>query len=354
MKKPPFALRLLLGLISFVLCICLFVTAIAGIMLANVRSIVSKDTLQKLISDLMFKPVASHQVPAALPQLGSFHHIRLENAPDEFLAESAKPGLVVEWVYGFLQEQMGEEFDLTYEHINNFFEESTAKDFLSEKIAAVISDACTGEQTVSITSEEISGLIAENKELIEKHFGITLTEETLQNLDAWVEETGLVEQLSAEGIANMLGEISEGGMEPLHTGVDSLMYVMKAVTGDEKLHIPTVMEAARFMISDTVLFAVIGVAAALLALLVLVNLVQIHKGLIDGGITLIFAGGIMLAPAALSSVLSGALPGTAGKLMLHLLNATIPAALITLGIAVALLAGGIVLRVLLPKRKAHA
>ena len=69
---------------------------------------------------------------------------------------------------------------------------------------------------------------------------------------------------------------------------------------------------------------------------------------------LIFAGGIMLAPAALSSVLSGALPGTAGKLILHLLNATIPAALVTLGIAVALLAGGIVLRVLLPKRKALA
>lgn len=353
MKKPPLIIRFLLSVVSFVLCVCLFVAAIAAILIADVRALTGKETLQKLISDLMFTPMASRQIPAAAPQLFSLHQIRLNSEP---VAETQDVGPVVEWVYSFLQEQLGEEFDLTYDHVNAFFEESTAKDFLSEKIAAVISDTITGEQTTSITNEEIAALIAENKDLIEKHFGVAITEEQMQNLTNWVEETGLTQKLSQEGIATMLGSASEGGSEPVCTGVASVKYVFDAIASGEKLHIPTTLAAARFIISDTVMYTILGICILLIGLLVAANLIQIHKGLISGGVTLLLAGVIMVIPALLSSTLVGAgfLPGALQKLVQHMLNTTMPAALVTLGAAVALLAGGITLACVLPKRKALA
>lgn len=348
MKKPTFALRLLLGIVSFVLCLCLFVSAIAAIVIADVRTVIDKDNLKKLVNDLMFSPMAARQIPASSPRLATLHHIRLSE-PSSQNDEAA--GLVVEFVYDFLREQMGEEFDLTYDHVNAFFEESTAKEFLSEKIAAVISDACTGESETSITNEEIADLIRENKDLVQEHFGITLTEEKMQNLTTWVEESGLTQKLSQEGIMTMLGT---GAEEPAVTGVASIKHIYDAVTGSAKLHIPTAIEAARFVTSDAVLFSILGICALLIGLLVLTNMTRIHLGLINSGSTLLAAGGIMLIPAAFSSVIAGLLPGTAGKLVLYLLNATVPAGLVTLALAIILIAAGIVLRYVLPKRKTLA
>lgn len=347
MKKPPAIVRFFLSIISFVLCVCLFVAAIGTIVIADVRALTGKDTLKDIISDMMFSPVASRQIPAAAPQLAGLHQIRMD---ENFTMSDAKPNAMVEWMYGFLSEALGAEANMTYEQVNAFFEASTAKDFLSEKVAGIISDIYTGEQTTTITAEELTALVAENRDLIQSQFGVTLTDEQLQGLTAWVEESGITQMFTQEGIAGLLGE-NMG--EPLCTGVESLYYVFAAITGDAEMHLPTLLEAARFLASDTVMYGLLGLCAALLALLVLVNLVQIHVGLIDGGITLFFAGGLMLLPSVLSSFLVGGyLPTNYQSLLQHLLGATMPAAVVTVVAGVVLIAGGIVLRILLPKRRA--
>lgn len=333
-RKPSLGVRFLLATISFVLSFCLFFTAMGAMFVLNARSFTDKDTLQNTITK-----------------------IAQDNTE-----------VLVEFVYSFLEEQLGEDSPVSVEQVEAFLAESTITDFLSEKIAAVVSSVYNGDNAPVITEEEVAEQLQENAALIEKHFEVTISEENIQEITNMVKESGVLDMLNPENILALLNQSesqipgndnisddilgdfaqsggsssSEAAASDIPTGFDSLEAIVNSVIGGEMPGIPLLLEAARFLTSDTILFGAIGISILLIALLIVVNIKQIHLGLIKSGIPVLIAGGLMLLPVALSSVISQTVDKTIGNLLLAFISATIPIGATAAGIGLALIIGGIV------------
>ncbi len=327
-QKPSLGVRFLLATISFVLSFCLFFTAMGAMFILNVRTFTSKNTLQNTIN-----------------------HVVEENTE-----------AIVDLAYNFLNEQLGEENPVSREQVAAFLVESSVMDFLAEKVAAAVDAVYNGSSAPIITSEEVTELVQENAALIEKHFEVSVSEDNLQDMTDWVEESGILDMLTPEYLQSLLsgeasrlpgnpdddivGDFGQGGSSssnaPASAGIDSINAILDTVQGGQLPSLPQLLEGARFLTSDTILYTVIGIAVFLVALLIVVNMKQIHLGLIKSGIPVLIAGGLMLLPVALSSVISQAVDKTVGNLLLSFISATIPIGATAAGIGLALIIGGIV------------
>lgn len=347
MKKPSAGVRFLLGFLSIVLCICLFFAVIATILILDVRTAAGKDNLQNIVSEILFAPVAARRIPArgmADPGAGSAirqNHIRLSPVQDAPTAQDPE-SLISGWVKDVISSgQLGEDSTITYEQVMSFIEESTAKEFLSEKIASAVNDYYTGNSTTTITDEEIRDLIDENKDLIQKHFDVTLTDEHMGQMLEWVETSGVTQYVSAENINVLLGIDPN---TPVPEGADSISAVMNGIlNGGKGINVASVIAAVRYLTSDTALLIAIGVCLLLMGLLMLTNCTRIHLGLIYSSITILLAGCVMLIPFALSDLISSLIGVKYGPLIQQLLQSTGIVSGIILGIGIALLVTGIVI-----------
>lgn len=341
-KRPHFLVRLLLALVSFVLSTCLFVTAMGAMFILNARSFTDKDTLQHTITQ-----------------------IAKDNTE-----------IMVDLLHDFLSEQMPEDAPISKEQVDAFLAESTITDFIADKVATIVSSAYNGETAPIVTVEEVADQLQTNAELIEKHFEVTVSEENIQEVTGWVEESGILDLFNAENLQNLLnqgsgqimpdgfvngdmfenfgqssgGSGSEDAQVPeaapetaaVPTGFDSLQAIVTTVESGNLPSFSLLLEAARFLTSDTALFTVIGVSVLLIALLILVNIAQVHLGLIKSGIPVLIAGGIVLLPVILGSVITQSVDATVGRLVTSFFSATIPIGATTIAIGLALIIGGIV------------
>jgi len=343
-KKLPLGVRFLLGLISFLLCICLFVATVATILVMDLRAIVDKDNLQNMINEILFSPIASQQLP--IRGMGIDVTLRQNDIRLADVSQVQTPsveegvGMVVDLVYDLIQEQMGDELGVTYEQVASFFEESTAKEFVSDKLSSIIYDCYTGEITTTITPDEIQELIVENKSLLQEHFNLTISEEDLSSAVQWVQESGALDIITEENIENVLGISLD---TPAPEGADSITNIIGSISNGEEVDVAAIMAAFRFITSDTALYALIGVCVALSLLLMLVNCTRVYLGFIDSGIAVILAGLIMMIPSAFADMLAELVGGPVGRVVQLFTQATGPVSTTAAGIGLALLVLGIVI-----------
>jgi hypothetical protein len=358
-KKPPVFVRVLLGIVSVLLCVALFVGIFTAMVIGNIRVMTSKDNLQTFFSELLFA-VPKKSAPVILRQGIGVGGVRLDEA-EAGLPESQQ--MVVDFLFDMLQEQMGEEMPIDKESVEALLSESTVPEFLSEKMASIMSDVLTGEATTTITADEIVELVEENKTLIEDVIGMEITQEHLDAVTQWVEEAdisntvqevvkgnlGFKDNAGAQPEGGDLGVVDGsqgsmlGGVLSGQTSLDSVM------NGD----IQTLLALFREVTSTNVLLTVLGGCAVLILLLFLANYWKLHAALRGVGITSMIASLPFCIPTALVFAVPSLFEVPGLNIVVMLLRLT---AVVSFGVfagGVAMLVGSIVWGSL-SKKKARA
>lgn len=354
MKKLPLGIRILLGFISFLLCVALFVTTICTALLGDLSVAFRKDNLQKLITQTLFSNAISRQIPPASGVSGGHPHLAapvikpdsLTVLPDEADAGAPSTSALVEWIYntmteGLPKEDMEDEAFPTLEEVQSFVEESTLSDFLAEKSASLVSDIITGENTTTLTVDEIKQQLENNAALIEKTFGIPMDAEVISQITTAMAETPVIKQIQEEGVNSIVqdlvdsGAISIPGMAPVNPESGNAGSDSTGSTGNSGgLSVPNspmaIINTLRSIVSTTTLLIMIGICLALIGLLLLVNMKQIWVGVRKAGFTIGLASlplcavtiVALFATDTLNDILGGATPLFKG--IMFIVNLTVP------------------------------
>ena len=353
--------KILLAIVSFLLCLVLFASTLVTMLVADVKVATNKDNLQSLIKQTLSAPVQQITLGPVSAAAGADADISVGGVD--------LSGMLVEFAYEALKEQAGDELPLTVEELTEFVEKSTIKDFISEKSAAIISDIYTGENTVNISSQEVEQLLTENKEVIEEYFDVELDTEMIQQVNQAIDEIPVMQQIREEGIASVI--VSSGAVAPdEETSVDikdtwygklpGFSAHIEAGGSSTIMNNPTaiILEVVRYYTSDAILWLCIGACAVLVGLLFLCAWNKPYKAMTKSGITFLVAGAIFLIPTLIAwlspttwlETLSFApMVGPVSRFILMLTGGVCGG---VAGLGVALIAGGIVLKVFMKKTAA--
>lgn len=334
-KKLSGGVRFLLGFLSLILCVVLFVSTLASMLVANAQLILTKDNMKAIVSQILFSMDAPAAPVRPAPLAAGVHTGRLDDAMPDFgdmsMEDMENPSAITEMVYGMLQEQFGEDVPLSYEAVEEFIEESTLTEFMSEKVAGIVSDIVTGESTTTITGEEIAQLIEENSQLIKDTFDVEITQEMVQDISSWVEENDIMSSVT-EIVSKELGPIKGGNT---YEDDDIISGTAGALEGAMSGDLSAILALVRIFTSNQMLFSCIGVCAVLIVLLLVINIKQLHTGLKWIGVPLMLAGLFASIPVIITYAIPSMFVGPLA-IVTTVLQITAP---VTLGVCV----GGIVL-----------
>lgn len=363
MKKMNLGIRFVLGFVSVILCILLVVATLTTAILADLNVVFQKDNLQKLLTEALFTSATARRPAPGIP--GNGHGgpavqrfpMRLDEATLTTGAETGDNSAIVEWIYGTLTDQFGEENLPSLEVVQEFVEESTVTDFLTDKTASIISDVITGSSNTTITTEEIQGLLEDNAQIIQDTFGIEMNEEVITQVVTVVEQNEVVKAIQEEGVTAVVQQMVESGALDIPTEFLP-MPNRPGDTADGTAANPmmSLLQTIQSVVSVSTLLIAIGVCVFLIALLMVTNLKRIWIGINNTGISLTVAGGILMIPTCLlwfaADLLTDLLKdaGPVGKIVLYVLKSTAPIHIGIFAGGIVLIVGGCVLRTILKKK----
>lgn len=349
--------KILLAIVSFVLCVVLFASTLVTMLVADVKVATNRDNLQNLISQTL-------SVPA---QQTTLRPVQLAAGAGFDASSGDISGALVEYAFQALQDSTGGELNITLDQVKEFVEESTLKDFIADKSAGIISDIYTGEKTTTLSADEIVQLVTENKDLIKEHFDLEIPEDALDELKAELNNMPVLQQIQEQGIAGILME--SGAVAPDeetdNTDIGDTWYgklpgfgshIESSNIGNNPVALA--LELVRFYTSDAILWLCIGVCAALIGLLFLCAWNKPYKAMVKSGITLFVASAGFLTPTLIAWLAPATWMGLfsfepmVGSVSRFILMLTGGVCGTVAGLGVALIAGGIVVMVLMKKKKA--
>lgn len=376
-KRFPLGVRLLLGVISLLLCVLLFVSTFVTILLADFRVLTSKDGLQKLIMQIMFPTVSAPANPIHAPGGITVNGSGIVLAEPEVISNTPSD-LVIEALFEMFSDALGDEVPVSVEQVKELVHESSIPEFFSEQIAGAVSSAIAGEEITSIiATEELVNLVTENKELIETTFEVEITEEQIDQVEQWVEENEVVvaadneikkflgfaptqetPDTDGEGTENPDTDGEDTENPPISTGTaqtaDGFAILSQLLaTGDfSALTVPQIFAIIRAITSNTVLMGLIGLCLAITGLLFVTKWGRPWAALRSSGGIYIAVGGLYLIPTALSVFVPDLFVsmGIVGTIVQALLSVASIVPILVFAFGVILTVVGIVLRILLKKR----
>ena len=351
-KKPPVVVRVLLGLVSIILCLALFCTTVLTMVITDLKVLTSKDNLQTFISQLIFAAPKKNS-PVYLFQAAGVGGVRLDDAeiPEGTQDESESTQFIVDILFDYLETELGDEMTISKEDVGALLEESTIPEFVSDKMASMASDIITGESTTDITKDEILDLVEENKEIIEDVIGEELPAEVIEQIANVAEENNVAETVK-EAVEVKLGLRPAPGT-PEDEGVSIRPVIKENVvqgvlsgkhTMDDVLNggIPTMLAAFREITSTTVILSLLGVCLVLIGLLFATNYWKLHAALRSAGITLMMAAMPFVAAMVTVQAVPALFADPAMKIVALVIQATGVVSLGTFGGGLAMLIGSIV------------
>lgn len=313
-KKPHVAVRVLLGILSVILCLALFCTTVVTMVVTDLKVLTSKDGLQTIITQLVFAG-SQKKAPVYHFQAAGVGGIRLDEPeiPEGGLPDGGSTDFIVDFLYDYLSKEIGEELDISKEEVGALLEESTIPEFVTDKMSSMVSDIITGESTTEITKDEILDLVEENKQIIEDVIGQELPQEVIEQIANVAEENNVAETVK-EAVEIQLG------LKPAPGGTDDGEASFKPVikenviqgvlsgesTIDDVLNggIPAMLALLREITSTTVILSLLGVCLVLIGLLFAANYWKLHAALRGAGISLMLAA----LPFAAATVVVQAVP----------------------------------------------
>ena len=357
-KKLPIGIRILLAFLSVLLCVALFATTLVTILVTDLKVVTSKDGLETIITQALFPKSSSSRV---IPKLAGGSAVSGFGALGSL--EGMDQGLLVDALYGMMEEQFGDELPISKDAVAELLEESTIPEFISDKAASIISDVITGENTTTITKDEVIQLIEDNADLIEEKLNITIEQEHIDAIGGWIEESEVLDNVQEsiqEGIQEAIGITPETTPDS-STGTDSTDVPTKKPAGTildlvgPEASTPTNFAEGLAMLkaasSTESLLICVGACLFLFALLLLTHWGRPFAAVRSAGIPVMIAGLFMTLPGLVVSFVLGDDPIMA--IVQQLFSMTITVSLCFAGLGLVMIVVGSILNSVF-KRKAKA
>lgn len=321
-KKPHFLIRMLMQLISLVLCVVLLVAVLGTVVLADLNTLTSSGGINKLISSVLnpksapaspritvgalgvhlddptfpgdledalggtipgdLEDALGGTIPGDWSDILGGGDLEIEIPSDILTGGSDAVGELIDYIFVQVEQQTGEELPITSEQLQTIVEESTVTEFISEKLEGYANDFLNGTTDTKITAEEILQLLEENQELLERELDLEITEEFKQ------EFTQTVDQIIVENDINNV--IHEG----MNTVVNDMIQQNTESLGG--LSYDEIRQIIAFVSSDRLLYVAIGLCAVLFLLLCLANWYNVPGGLSWAAWPCITVGLVLSAP----------------------------------------------------------
>lgn len=362
-KKLSLGARFGLSVASFFLGLLLFVSILATVLIANVQVITSQDGLSGILRIIMSTPVATSNDDSLYVAPSTYRTYQLsfreETPAGDTNADADAAGDVAadltEQVIGMFYEAMGDMFgeDMTFtqEEFTQMVNDSTVKDYIADKTAALIVDYLNDEVTTTFEVAEVVDLIHENSEMIESITGEPIPDDIAERIGKAFDENEIIVKVEAEGLAGFMA-MMEDPENPDSSSDNSMLELLKAV----KEYYGPVSAIA----STQNLLIGIAVCLVLMAAIALINCRQLGKGLRRVGYPLIFAGCVYFALNAVLGFASdflgelfaedpsiAALATTIPELFRYILSQTAVVNIVIFSVGCALFVAGIVLPIVL-------
>ena len=292
-RSRPWPLKILLGLVAILLCIIMFAVTLAGTLVVDLRVMTSQGGIRQIVTQLI--------LPQGL-STGS-QYPGLTAAPSQPASKEDLTGPLVDWAYGLLEEQFGEETPLTKEQLTQFLDKSSAKDFLADKIAGAVDDFYNETNETTITRKEVVDLIRDNQQLIKDSFDVEITEEQIQEIQEALEEVKVFDELEEKGFMGVLEETLAGPTPEgdfAKPGTDAAGNITGSVSSP-LVRVKQILSYIRMATSNIAIICIAGAFVVLFLLLWLTNF-TLPKTLSDTGIVLLVTGLILCVPTALDNI----------------------------------------------------
>lgn len=328
-KEVSTGVKVLLRILSILLCLCLCVSLLSTALILDFRLVTQKDTIRKMAGSMFSSPARTvHSIPMTAA-MGAIHL----DAPAE--TNEQTQDALVSWLYGTLKEQHGDELKVTQEQMQSFLDQSTTKEYLTEKIASYADDFINGTNNTTITSDELTWLIEENNAAIEAELGVKMDAAAQEQVLSFVEEMDIGEVIRTEVIEKVQNIPLTGGT------ADSPAAGSSFTVGD-------LMTRLQMVTSPTALILSIAINIFLIVALFFVNRMRLSATLCCAGISTTIMGGLLSLVTALSQLLSDLL-GNAGSAISIAAGIIAPVHYGMLGLGIVLLIGAIVAKALRKK-----
>ena len=309
-KKPPALIRLVMQIVSLLMCLTLIASLITTVLLADIRSLTSSGGIEKIITAL-FTPESSMQMPDptidpvanALPvhklnsTTGTEDGTQIPEDVEIPMDALTNSDAMTEFVTGFVESLLGEEAAADPENVSRFIEESTVMDFFAAKISSFVSDAFSGNQSATITAEEIMQLLDENQALLEDIFKIEITDEQKEQIGTQVND-----MLAEADLDNTIRQ-----------SIDDL--TSTPIEGMDGMTVGDLMQTIQKISQPGVILLAFGFCLLLMLGMCLLNFYNIPQALRWCGFPCLISGAILSAPLlvinASPAILEEAMPDTA-------------------------------------------
>lgn len=345
-REMPTGVKVLLRILSILLCLCLCVSLLATVLILDFRLITHKDTIRKMAGSI-FSP--SVQAVVTMPMRAAVGSAAA-SGPSE-TTEQTQDALVA-WLYDTLKQQHGDALMVTQEQMQSFLNQSTTKEYLTDKIASYADDFINGTNNTTITSEELTWLIEENNAAIEAELGVKMDAAAQEQVLSFVEEMNIgqvirneviegVENLTIPGGSPLFPQNGPAGSDPQNSALGG-SYTIGALMAD-----------LRTLTSNTALIITIIINLFLITALFFVNRMRLSATLCCAGIPAAVLGVLLSLANAALQLISGAL-GNFGSVISVIAGVVAPVHYGMLGFGVVLLIAAIVVKVLRKKAVASA
>ena len=236
---------------------------------------------------------------------------------------------LVGWLYNTLKEQHGDELQVTQEQMQTFLDQSTTKDYLTEKIASYMDDFINGTDTTSITAEELEWLIDENNAAIEGQLGVQMDDAARQQVLTFAEEINIGEVIRAEVIEK----------------VENITITSNTATQTDYT-VGALMVDLRTYTSTTAFIISIVINLLLMVALFFCNRMRLSGTLCCVGIPMTLIGGLLTLATGALNLIPSLLPDGLGNPVAVLARTMAPVHYTILGLGIAALIGAIVAKAL--------
>lgn len=270
--KPSFPIRLLMQLLSTVVCLILILCLLCTVLVIDGKVFLCSDSQEAIIRQLITDSPTQ-------PQMATANIIRLSSARE---SGSLSPGALLgddaaltAYVQQMIEAYTDVQQPVTETQAQEFLAQSTIKDFISEKTNSYVSDIVTGEENTTITADEIMELVEENQALLEQTFQTTMTEESKQALREHMEQ--------AVDEADFGGAIRE----------EINATLSQPILGTDGWTLSDMMFLLSYLTQNRILFACIGLCLVLMLLLLALNFYNLPMGLTWAAVPPLFVGAVL-------------------------------------------------------------
>lgn len=333
-RDLPAGVKVLLRIVSILLCGCLFASLLATVLILDFRLMTSKDNMKKIAGSLLTAPAQTQRIPLTAAMGG----LRL-NAPSDTNAQTQEA--LVEWLYDTLKEQHGDDLVVTQEQMQTFLDQTTTKEYLTDKIASYMEDFLNGTANTTITTEELTWLIEENNAAIENELGVKMDEAAKEQVLTFVEEMDIgevirteviegVENLTIPGGSPLFPENAPAGPDPENSAWGG-SYTVGALMAD-----------LRMLTSTTALTISIVINILLIVALFFINRMRLSATLCCTGIPMTIVGILLTLPTALLQLIPSLLPNSLGNAVSVLVGTIAPVHFTMLVLGIILLIAAVI------------